>query len=79
MSASAGFDNKIEHINRLEKYQYNVSNESYSVSNELTDLNKQILFRYLSEAISDTNNSVSNELVDLKITQVEIEGYTREG
>lgn len=79
MSASAGFDNKIEHINRLEKYQYNVSNESYSVSNDLTDLNKQILFRYLSEAISDTNNSVSNELVDLKITQVEIEGYTREG
>ena len=79
MSASAGFDNKIEHINRLEKYQYNVSNEGYSVSNELTDLNKQTLFRYLSEAISDTNNSVSNELVDLKITQVEIEGYTREG
>lgn len=79
MSASAGFDNKIEHINRLEKYQYNVSNESYSVSNDLTDLNKQILFRYLSEAISDTNNSVSNELVDLKITQVEIEGYTKEG
>ena len=79
MSASAGFDNKIEHINRLEKYQYNVSNESYSVSNELADLNKQTLFRYLSEAISDTNNSVSNELVDLKITQVEIEGYTREG
>lgn len=79
MSASVGFDNKIEHINRLEKYQYNVSNESYSVSNELADLNKQTLFRYLSEAISDTNNSVSNELVDLKITQVEIEGYTREG
>lgn len=79
MYASAGFDNKIEHINRLEKYQYNVSNEGYSVSNELTDLNKQTLFRYLSEAISDTNNSFSNELVDLKITQVEIEGYTREG
>ena len=79
MSASAGFGNKIEQINRLDKYQYNVSSESYSVSNELNNLNKQTLFRYLSEPISDTDNSVSNELVDLKITQVIIEGYTREG
>jgi hypothetical protein len=76
---SAGFGNKlyaIQHSPDKFKY-YTESYDEYSINNELINLNKTNDFEYVS-AISSTY-SVNNELINLTITQVEIEGYTREG